>query len=878
MMMKTRLNVANSINVSFVRLSILIVFISFFKGVNCQTTLYFQGFENAGLTCSENWGYTGGTRNSETDRTGSFSGMVGRSATSSMMTFNDVNVSGMAGLNLQIYHSVRSGTGPGMDTREGAVIQYRLDGGAWQILGQIGGFGDHAYAWTAATGGSGAVSAGCNVYQCSNPINFAIPAGTNTIAIRIYSVGLNGSTCANYNTAMNGGAASLYDRADEGFHIDDVRITTTSATLTNVWLGTTSQDWNVCSNWSLGIVPTVAHNVLINQSGTIANNCRVFNSNAVCNNLTLTTTNSNTQDLEVRDNRTLAIGGNAIITRTADGTGNLKFEAQDGGIINITGDLTATINAGLTQAAEIEVQVESNSQINVTGNASLINNANNTNPFVWLSLGAAGVGTGTFNCNNLTLDGNATANNSNTRVQFFAGNNHTFEVRGNFLMQDNAQFNATDASSATIIRFRGNYTNNVSEAQVLEGTTSRFTFNGAANQTISTNNFNEVFNSMTVTKSGGNVLLANPLEIKSNLTFTTGDVNSTLANLLIFRDNATHTTPSHTSHTNGPVRKIGNDAFTFPVGNGTFYRSIGISAPSNSADHFTAQFFGISPDAVDGVVTANIEVPLTNISDCEHWILDRTSGTSNVFVTLSYEDYSINNCSGVTDPVSLKVARWDAVAQIWRNHGGTGIGVPTGTITTAAAVTAFSPFALSTTHLNNALPAELIHFDALPKNNEVQLIWSTASEINVDYFEVYRSRDGVSFNPITSVEATGNSSYLNQYSTIDSYPFSGLSYYQLKTIDNDGYSELSPIKSVQFDRVKSPYIVSSLADWTIFYSTDNVTPILLEIFDATGKLVQSEQAVFGDGFYTINHTSFAKGMYFIKIIDGTNTAVIKALR
>jgi hypothetical protein len=226
----------------------------------------------------------------------------------------------------------------------------------------------------------------------------------------------------------------------------------------------------------------------------------------------------------------------------------------------------------------------------------------------------------------------------------------------------------------------------------------------------------------------------------------------------------------------------------------------------------------------------------------------------------------------------LKVTRWDAVAQIWRNHGGTGIGVPTGTITTAAAVTAFSPFALSTTHLNNALPAELIHFDAVPKNNEVQLNWTTASEINVGYFEVLKSNDGVSFSPLISVEASGNSSYLNQYSTVDYYPFSGLSYYQLKIIDNDGYSELSPIKSVQFDGIKSPYIVSSLSDWTIFYKSNSDSPLLLEIYDATGKLIQSEHVVFGDGLYNLNHSSFSKGIYFIKINDGIKNYVLKALR
>jgi hypothetical protein len=467
--MKTLFKVLNSIYATVFRLSLVTVYIIFFTSVYSQTTLFFQGFENAGLTCTENWGYTGGNRNhtgtvySPTNlngiaRTGSYSARVGANGESNTLNFNTVNVSGMAGLNLQLYHSIRGGSGPGMDVREGALIRVSINGGAFATIASIGGSNDHSYGW-AATGGLNPIACAApnNVaYQAPNPINYAIPVGTNTIAVQVISIrvtsGANAAAqCTNFVNMMNSATptASNYDRADEGFHIDDVRITTTSTTLTNVWLGTTNQDWHTCSNWSLGIVPTAAHNVLINQSGTIANNCRVFNANAVCNNLTLTTANTDTQDLEVRDNRTLTIGGNAIITRTGNGTGNLKFEAQDGGIINIAGNLTATINAGITQAAEIEVQAEANGQINVTGNASLINNANNTSPFVWLSLGAAGVGTGTFNCNNLTLDGNATANISNTRVQFFAGNNHTFEVRGNFLMQDNAQFNATDASAAT---------------------------------------------------------------------------------------------------------------------------------------------------------------------------------------------------------------------------------------------------------------------------------------------------------------------------------------------------------------------------------------------------------------------------------------------
>jgi hypothetical protein len=480
-----------------------------------------------------------------------------------------------------------------------------------------------------------------------------------------------------------------------------------------------------------------------------------------------------------------------------------------------------------------------------------------------------------FSCRNLTMGGTGTENTEFKHEQI----SPIVTVNGNLTINAGGTLDMSNGGAPNMgtLNLYGNYASNSAESDFKQ-TGSTIVFRGTNNQTINTNGFNEVFWRLTLNKPSGTVTLLDPIEIEQEVVFTSGILVSSNPNYLIFRDNTLALTPSHVSHTNGPVRKIGNDAFTFPVGNGNFYRPIGISAPSNTSHHFTAQFFGVNPDAVDGVVTANNEVPLTNISDCEHWILDRTNGTSNVSVTLSYEDYSLNNCSGVTDPVSLRVARWDAVAQIWRNHGGVGIGVPTGTITTAAAVTAFSPFALSTTHLNNALPAELIHFDAVPKNNEVQLNWTTASETNVDYFEVLKSNDGVSFSPLISVEASGNSSYLNQYSTVDYYPFSGLSYYQLKIIDNDGYSELSPIKSVQFDGIESPYIITTTSDWTIFYSSDNEKPLLMEIYDATGKLIQSEHVVFGDGLYNLNHSSFSKGIYFIKINDGIKNYVLKALR
>jgi hypothetical protein len=548
-------------------------------------------------------------------------------------------------------------------------------------------------------------------------------------------------------------------------------------------------------------------------------------------------------------------------------------------VINQTAVNNCVVGGSCTNGVANSVSVSSSTNtnnlltINAGSNLTISNNLTISKSAGTGSLVVSTTGTGQLVVNgSVTITGsggtdNAVLRNESATALLDVNGSLTISTRGVLDLNPNGRLNLA-----------GNFINNNSEV-AFDQATSTVIFDGTANQSINTNAFTDVFATLTVNKASGTLTLLDPIEIVNQVNFTSGIIISSATTLLIFRDNALANTPSHTSHTNGPVRKIGNDAFTFPIGNGTFYRNIAISAPGVTTDHFTAQFFDVSPDAVDGVAVANIEVPLTNISDCEHWILDRTNGNSNVFVTLSYEDYSINNCSGVTDPVSLRVARWDAINQIWRNHGGIGIGVPTGTITTAAAVTAFSPFALATTHLNNPLPAELIHFDAVPVNKEVSVTWSTASEINVDYFEVMRSKDGFEFNTIATVDAVGNSTVLNQYSIVDAQPYMGLSYYQLNTIDNDGSSKLSDIKPVYFEGLSStPYLSTTATNWTIFYNSSSEEPILVEIYDASGKLLQTERMNFSDAYGSVEHSNLSKGMYFIRIVDGEHSFTLKALR
>ena len=97
------------------------------------------------------------------------------------------------------------------------------------------------------------------------------------------------------------------------------------------------------------------------------------------------------------------------------------------------------------------------------------------------------------------------------------------------------------------------------------------------------------------------------------------------------------------------------------------------------------------------------------------------------------------------------------------------------------------------------LPIELLSFDAVADGDQVRLTWTTATEINNDYFTIERSSDGINFEPILLHEGAGNSQTVIDYERFDVRPMLGENYYRLKQTDFDGKSETFETKLVIFE-------------------------------------------------------------------------------
>lgn len=95
------------------------------------------------------------------------------------------------------------------------------------------------------------------------------------------------------------------------------------------------------------------------------------------------------------------------------------------------------------------------------------------------------------------------------------------------------------------------------------------------------------------------------------------------------------------------------------------------------------------------------------------------------------------------------------------------------------------------------LPVELLYF-MLHKNdnNDVQLEWATATEINASHFEIQRADYQMNFVSIGRAEASGNSNEKKTYSFTDDSPLVNRTYYRLKQVDFDGEVSYSGIRAI----------------------------------------------------------------------------------
>jgi trimeric autotransporter adhesin len=172
------------------------------------------------------------------------------------------------------------------------------------------------------------------------------------------------------------------------------------------------------------------------------------------------------------------------------------------------------------------------------------------------------------------------------------------------------------------------------------------------------------------------------------------------------------------------------------------------------------------------------------------------------------------------------------------------------------------------------LPIVLTRFTGNQLKDDIQLNWTTAQEINTNYFDIEHSMDGNHFEKTGMVYSRyQNSSTATNYTFTDLSPENGIHFYRLKQFDLDGKYRYSNIIPVLFDQsivntIKiNPNPVNSILNIDITASEN--AEILCRIYKADGREVRSLTAalVRGKNNITTDVSGLANGSYIVVIIS-----------
>jgi hypothetical protein len=179
---------------------------------------------------------------------------------------------------------------------------------------------------------------------------------------------------------------------------------------------------------------------------------------------------------------------------------------------------------------------------------------------------------------------------------------------------------------------------------------------------------------------------------------------------------------------------------------------------------------------------------------------------------------------------------------------------------------------------NSTFPIELLNFTGRYSSEKIFLDWTTAAEVNNNYFLIQRADNNQEYQDIVRMEGSGTTSELHYYSAVDNHPLTGINYYRLCQVDFDGSRTFSEPIAVKADGSKDIFVFPNPAtadNIALFSSATKNQSIELMIADANGKIIFNNSAfILHPGINqlgNIRQLHFSKGTYLFSIMTGDKT-------
>ena len=207
------------------------------------------------------------------------------------------------------------------------------------------------------------------------------------------------------------------------------------------------------------------------------------------------------------------------------------------------------------------------------------------------------------------------------------------------------------------------------------------------------------------------VAISGELQVDRLLDFSEGIVNTADASgKLIIESTASVINESNDSHVDGFIDKLGSTDFTFPVGDGGFYR---FATLQNQQGRYSVRYVLNDPEE-----TFPLGRRIGNgftVSD-EYWVVENDI-SELVLITISWDELTTTLASIVTDPDFIRLMRWDFEQEAWVEQIAT-VNFEARTVSSRQTIDGRAVFAIAGADEDIILPDGVIVWNAISPNGD----------------------------------------------------------------------------------------------------------------------------------------------------------------
>jgi hypothetical protein len=289
--------------------------------------------------------------------------------------------------------------------------------------------------------------------------------------------------------------------------------------------------------------------------------------------------------------------------------------------------------------------------------------------------------------------------------------------------------------------------------------------------------------------------------------------------------------------------------------------------------------------AANSIITTDVSgMTGTNNSRWQRiWYIDITNTSTNITADLSF-DFS---AAGLTAPTFGWPQDYVLLYRAGQSGSWTELSTASGfsgdnILFDNTVVTSDGYYTLGTKNFfASPLPLELLELSAKPNIHSIDVFWKTATEHKTDSFSLDYSFDAIHFLPCAKIKAAGESSEQRKYTFTHRVPQSGVYYYRLSAIDQDGSVKSYPLISAETLPEREWNIHPNPTDDELIIESlqTDASQITIELIDIVGRSVLNTSISPYQTQVTISLKSLnlGAGIYYLKIKDDAESRIYKII-